>query len=178
MTGLMNRAPASHDKIRMSRCVLAAMRMAVRGVIASMAVIVIAGAAAPQAPPTGAAKRADCATTFEAEVEVNIYSGVRNPRFPLRGEDARILWTLLSRPMEKVFAYRMPPDLGFRGYDVTFTCPSRISATIWGEVIFLGGRMRSESAVLDPQRAMHRIISAHYPIDPRDVIQRDPPRAP
>src|SRR5690242_5758877 len=117
MAGVMNHAPASRDQIQMDKSV-AAMRMAVRALIASAAIVAIGGVAAAQTRGTESTERPDCTAAFEAEVVKSMYSGLPNPHFVLLGDDAKSLWDLLARPRELGWRHPFPTDVGLGGYYV------------------------------------------------------------
>ena len=164
MAGVMNRPPASCDKTRMSRCARATVRMAVRVLIASVAVVATNGIAATQVHPTEPTERADCATTFEAEVVVSMYSGLPNPHFMLRGQQAKSLWELLRRPRELGWRHPIPTDVGLGGYQVAFDCPARKETRVMGEILYTSEA--EGGSFYDPDREVWRFLTEHYHAQP------------
>lgn len=98
-----------------------------------------------------------------------MYSGMRNPRLVLEASEAKAIWGLLASLRAPAHAYRMPPDLGFRGYSLDFTCPAPLRARIWGEVV-----ITPAGAFLDPARDLHHLLAARYPIDLPSVLLKGP----
>jgi len=150
--------------------------MAVRVLIASVAVAATNGVAAPQVRSTGPTEPVDCATSFEAEVVVGMYSGLPNPQFVLRGEEAKSLWELLRLPRSPGWPYPIPTDVGLGGYRVTFACPARKETQVMGEILYTSEA--EGGSFYDPDREVYRYLSERYHAQPPTNRWRKAPRAP
>ena len=161
MAGLMNRAPGSRDQLQMRRTDrIVTLRTAVRALIASVTLVATSAMAVALMGATRSAERVGCAKTFEAEVEVSKYSGLPNPRFVLRGDDAKTLWELLARPRELGWSHPIPTDVGLGGYQVAFVCPVQKKIQVMGEIIFT--RDAEGGSFYDPDRDVHRYLTDRF----------------
>ncbi len=129
-----------------------------------------------ESDPAGSTERIDCAVRYQAEVVVSMYSGLPNPRFVLRGEEARSLWVLLRRPRELGWRYPIPTDVGLGGYHVDFNCPARLETRVMGEILYTADA--EGGSFHDPDREVYRYLTERFHAQPRTNRWRKAPRAP
>ena len=147
--------------------------MAVRMLAASVAIAWLSGTVAAETPANGAR---DCAGTYEAEVVVSKYSGLPNPIFVLRGEDAKSLWALLRRPRGLGWRYPIPNDVGLGGYHVAFVCPDRKDVRVVGEILYTSDA--EGGSFYDSDREVYRFLTERYRVLAPPSPWQKAPRAP
>jgi len=147
--------------------------MAVRMLAAAVAIACLSSMAAAETPASGAGV---CAGTYEAEIVVSKYSGLPNPHFVLRGEDARSLWELLRRPRALGWPYPIPTDVGLGGYYVTFVCPVRKETRVMGEILYTSEA--EGGSFYDPDREVYRYLTERFHAQPPAHPWQRAPRAP